>query len=127
MEPDDKLAIVMEPIEPVRHPKRPGFLRPGPTYKADGLPDGDTPIVPYCRDCARYANEEPARDAVGNYQLCPTCKAGEQLVSVQMEIPERSLLKMKIAQAVRDLDEQGLQNVLAAIAAERTRQGLTQK
>lgn len=51
----------------------------------------------------------------------------EQLVTMDAEIPERSLLKLKIAQGVRDLDAQGLYNVLAAIAAERTRQGLDKK
>jgi hypothetical protein len=45
----------------------------------------------------------------------------EHLVSFPAKIPERTRLKMRIAQNVRDLDEQGLQNVLAAIATERSR------
>jgi hypothetical protein len=46
------------------------------------------------------------------------------MVSFPAKIPERTRLKMRIAQGVRDLDEQGLRNVLAAIAAERS-QGRT--
>ena len=54
-------------------------------------------------------------------------KPGEpEEVTTTVPVPERTQLKMKIAQGVRDLDKQGLQNVLAAIATERTRQGLEQ-
>lgn len=49
----------------------------------------------------------------------------EHLIRSEAPVPERTRLKMRIAQGVRDLDEQGLRNVLEAIASERTRQGLT--
>jgi hypothetical protein len=51
----------------------------------------------------------------------------ERLVTMDVPVSERTRLKMKIAQGVRDLDAQGLQNVLAVVAAERTRQGLDSK
>ena len=43
-----------------------------------------------------------------------------KLVTMKAEIPERNRLKMKIAQAVRDLDEASLHVVLATIAAQKT-------
>jgi len=54
-------------------------------------------------------------------------KKPEQLVTMKAEIPERTRLKMQIAQAVRDLDEAGLHVILDAIAAQKTGTGELQE
>lgn len=89
---------------------------------------------PTCGQCAQHFESEEAyvaaqglpADRLEHDKAVWVASMGlPKLVSFPAKIPERNLLKMRIAQEVRDLDEQGLHNVLAAIAAERARKKTT--